>query len=107
LLASITILGMVVLGGMGSITGVVLGTAALTILNLDVLKSFSEWLNTLKQSGFVLWGFNFASLPNQVDPAKFERLIFGLILIMMMIFRPAGLIPVETAEKKKAAEVQK
>lgn len=38
LLASITILGMVILGGMGSIPGAILGAAALTILNLDVLK---------------------------------------------------------------------
>lgn len=99
LLASITILGMVVLGGMGSIVGVVLGTAALTILNLDVLKSFSEFLNSLKQSGFVLWGFHFDTIPNQVDPAKFERLIFGVILILMMIFRPEGLIPVGSSTK--------
>jgi len=100
LLASITILGMVVLGGMGSISGVVLGTAALTILNLDLLKSFSEYLNTLKQSGAVFLGFHFNTLPNQVDPAKFERLIFGIILILMMIFRPEGLIPVEGPKKK-------
>jgi branched-chain amino acid transport system permease protein len=93
LLASITILGMVVLGGMGSITGVVLGVAALTILNLDVLKSFSGYLNALRQSNTVLLGFDFKSLPTQVDPAKFERLVFGLILILMMIFRPEGLIP--------------
>jgi len=108
LLASITILGMVVLGGMGSISGVILGTAALTILNIDILKSFSEYLNTLKQSGAVLFGFHFNTLPNQVDPAKFERLIFGVILILMMIFRPEGLIPVEGPSKKvTTSEVKK
>jgi len=95
LLASITILGMVVLGGMGSVQGVILGAAALTILNLDLLKGFSEFLNSLRQHGFVLLGFNFRSLPSQLDPAKYERLVFGLILILMMIFRPEGLIPEE------------
>ncbi len=103
LLASITILGMVVLGGMGSITGVVLGVAALTILNLDVLKSFSGYLNTLRQSDYNLLGFHFKDLPTQVDPAKFERLVFGLILIFMMIFRPEGLIP-ERRHKIEAHE---
>jgi branched-chain amino acid transport system permease protein len=105
LLASITILGMVVLGGMGSITGVILGTAALTILNLDVLKSFSEYLNTLRQSGASLLGFSFSSMPNQVDPAKFERLVFGIVLILMMIFRPEGLIP--EARHKVEANAEK
>jgi len=93
LLASITILGMVVLGGMGSITGVVLGVAALTLLNLDILKSFSGYLNALRQSSAGLFGFYFKDLPTQVDPAKFERLVFGIVLILMMIFRPEGLIP--------------
>jgi branched-chain amino acid transport system permease protein len=32
-------------------------------------------------------------LSTQLDPAKYQRLLFGLILILMMIFRPAGLIP--------------
>jgi len=93
LMASITILGMVVLGGMGSVPGVILGAAALTILNLDLLKSFSEFLNTLRQNGTVFLGFHFSALPSQVDPAKYERLVFGIILILMMIYRPEGLIP--------------
>lgn len=93
LMASITILGMVVLGGMGSVPGVILGAAALTILNLDLLKGFSEFLNTLRQNGTVFLGFNFSQLPSQVDPAKYERLVFGIILILMMIYRPEGLIP--------------
>jgi branched-chain amino acid transport system permease protein len=93
LIASITILGMVVLGGMGSVPGVILGAAALTILNLDLLKTFSEFLNTLRQSDVAIFGFQFSKLPTQVDPAKYERLVFGVILIVMMIYRPEGLIP--------------
>lgn len=106
LMASITILGMVVLGGMGSIQGVILGAAALTILNLDLLKSFSEFLNGLRQNGTMIFGFNFADLPSQVDPAKYERLVFGLILILMMIFRPEGLLP-EERQHAPAEETQK
>jgi branched-chain amino acid transport system permease protein len=103
LLASIIILGMVVLGGMGSIPGVILGAAALTILNLDILKSFSEYLNGLRQSGATMLGYNFANLPTQFDPAKYERLVFGIILIVMMIFRPEGLLP----EKRHHDELER
>ncbi len=91
LLASISILGMVILGGMGSIPGAILGTAALTILNLDVLKTISEFARA-----------NLPNLPSQVDPAKYERLVFGLVLVFMMIYRPQGLIP----ERRHRAEME-
>lgn len=97
LLQSITILAMVILGGMGSIRGAILGAAMVTLLNIEVLKSFSDFLVHLRQTGFVLdlglVEFNFANLSDQVEPAKYERMIFGIILILMMIFRPGGLIP--------------
>ena len=106
-LQSITILVMVLLGGMGSIRGALLGAAAVTLLNLEVLKSLSEFLNGLRQSGFVLdLGFlryNFADLPSQLEPAKYERMVFGLIIILMMIFRPSGLIP-ETRHRLEIEE---
>jgi len=91
LLASITILAMVILGGMGSIPGAILGAAALTILNLDILKTLSEFVRTS-----LPW------IPSQVDPAKYERLVFGLILVLMMIYRPQGLIP----EARHRAELE-
>ena len=97
LLQSITILSMVILGGMGSLRGVVVGAMAVTLLNLEVLKSFSQWLNELRQAGTIInLGFtkyNLAELPTQLEPAKYERMIFGIILILMMIFRPGGMIP--------------
>jgi branched-chain amino acid transport system permease protein len=107
LLQSITILAMVILGGMGSIQGAILGATAVTLLNIEVLKSLSEGLNHLRQTGFVLdLGFieyNFANLSSQLEPAKYERMIFGLIMILMMIFRPAGLIP----ESRHKLEMEK
>lgn len=96
-LQSITILVMVLLGGMGSIRGVILGAAAVTLLNLEVLKNLSDGLNHLRQSGFVLnlglFRYDFSQLPSQLEPAKYERMIFGLIIILVTVFRPAGLIP--------------
>lgn len=97
LLQSITILAMVILGGMGSIRGAIIGAMTVTLLNLEILKSLSDFLVHLRQTGFVLQlgiaSFNFANLSDQIEPAKYERMIFGLILVLMMIFRPSGLIP--------------
>jgi branched-chain amino acid transport system permease protein len=92
-LESIGVLAMVILGGMGSIPGAVLGATVVTILNLQVLKGLSLWLNELKNAGVAVFGYNLANLPTQLEPAKYERMIFGIILVLMMIFRPQGIFP--------------
>jgi branched-chain amino acid transport system permease protein len=92
---SIGVLSMVILGGLGSIPGVIVGAAAVVVLNTQVLQSFSLYLNSLRQSGAVIPVINFAwrNLSSQLDPAQYQRLLFGLILILMMIYRQEGLIP--------------
>ncbi|WP_213024349.1 branched-chain amino acid ABC transporter permease [Brevibacillus reuszeri] len=91
LMESIGILVMVILGGSGSIPGVVLGAAFVTILQVQLLKEFSNFLHSLQQSGII-------NLPNQLDPSKFQRLVFGIMLILVALYRPNGLIP---AKRKK------
>lgn len=93
LMESIGILAMVILGGMGSIPGAILGATAVTILNLQVLKGLSLWLNELRNAGITILGYNLANLPTQLEPAKYERMVFGVILVLMMIFRPQGILP--------------
>jgi branched-chain amino acid transport system permease protein len=95
---SIGVLAMVILGGMGSIPGAILGATGVTILNLQLLKGLSLWLNDLRQSGAeltlpLLGSYSLSQLPAQFEPAKYERMVFGLILILMMIFRPQGILP--------------
>ncbi len=102
---SIGVLAMVILGGMGSIPGAVLGATGVTILNLQLLKGLSLWLNDLRQSGAVLslpflGSYPLAQLPVQFEPAKYERMVFGLILILMMIFRPQGILPPQQERKR-------
>ncbi len=92
-LESIGVLSMVILGGMGSIPGAILGASIVTILNLQVLKGLSLWLNELRNAGVTILGYNLADLPSQFEPAKYERMIFGIILILMVILRPQGIIP--------------
>lgn len=108
-LESIGVLAMVILGGMGSIPGAILGATTVTILNIQVLKQFSLTLNEWKNAGVTIFGYNLANLPAQLEPAKYERMIFGIILILMMIFRPQGIIPsrrrkmeLEEAQRQKA-----
>ncbi len=99
---SIGVLTMVILGGQGSIPGVILGAATVTVLNLQILQGFSLYLSTLRQSDAVVPIINFAwkNLSTQLDPAKYQRLLFGAILILMMIFRPSGMIPAKRRQRK-------
>lgn len=47
--------------------------------------------------------FEFKNWPAQLELSKYERLVFGILLIFMMIFRPAGLLP----EPRRRMEMQK
>ncbi|UBV41712.1 branched-chain amino acid ABC transporter permease [Deinococcus taeanensis] len=77
---SIAILSMVILGGMGSFPGVILGAAVVTLLNLRILPGLGEATANL-------------GIPQQVNPGQLQRLIFGAILVAMMLLRPEGLLP--------------
>ena len=80
LIESIMILAMVVLGGMGHIPGVILGAVLLTVLP-EVLRYGVGPLQT------ALFGTML------VDPESLRMLIFGLALVLVMRFKPAGLWP--------------
>jgi branched-chain amino acid transport system permease protein len=85
LLRSIGILSMVILGGMGSIPGTMLGAVIVTLLDLQLLPRIASELAALQRRG--------VPIPAWFDPAQYQRLLFGLLLIIMMIFRPEGLLP--------------
>ncbi|GGN31408.1 ABC transporter permease subunit [Deinococcus daejeonensis] len=78
---SIAILSMVILGGMGSFPGVILGAAVVTLLNLRILPGLGE------ATANISW------IPQQANPGQLQRLIFGAILVAMMLLRPEGLLP--------------
>ncbi|MGJ7923071.1 branched-chain amino acid ABC transporter permease [Neobacillus sp. LXY-4] len=96
LLESFTILVMVVLGGMGSVPGVILGAAVMTILNLQVLTELTNWLNQLNISGVI-------SIPDALSPSKMQKLIFGGLLIIFALYRPKGLLPAKNRMYKVEA----
>ncbi|MHB2020071.1 MAG: ABC transporter permease subunit, partial [Candidatus Xenobia bacterium] len=72
---SIMFLAMIILGGLGSIRGAVLGAVLIGLVNK------------------VLTPLLAATLPD-LDKATF--LLFGLTLVLMMLLRPQGLLPEET-----------
>lgn len=94
---SIFILVIVIVGGMGSIRGVLLGAIVVTLLNLQVLKNFSLQINALRNIDFIVPILNWPikNWPVQLDPARYERLVFGVLLVVMMIRRPAGILPAQ------------
>jgi len=64
IMVSINVLCLIIIGGMGSIPGVVIGSFALITLP-DILRQFSDY----------------------------RLLLFGFLLVVMMIARPEGFIP--------------
>jgi len=103
---SIGVLTMVILGGLGSIPGVIIGAVVVVVLNLQVLQGLSLWLSSLRQSDIVIPLINFAlkDISSQLDPAKYQRMLFGLILVVMMIYRPEGLIPAQRRKRVMQSE---
>ena len=90
---SVMILVMVVLGGMGSVWGVVVGAILLQVLQSWFLPDATEWLHQLGA------GIDNAWLQT-VDLTRSTELIFGIILVTMMLYRREGLIP---ATRRQAA----
>jgi branched-chain amino acid transport system permease protein len=76
---SIFILAMIILGGLGSIWGVVVGAIALSFINTWLIP---QVLNSLPSK----IGLNF-------DLTQLSYGIFGFLLVAMMVLRPQGLIP--------------
>jgi branched-chain amino acid transport system permease protein len=105
-LQSVSVLTMVILGGIGSIPGVIVGAAVVVILNLQILPSFSLYLSQLRQSDAMIpiINFHWKDLSNQIDPSKYQRLVFGIILIIMMIYRPTGILPAARRKRELSSE---
>ena len=77
---SIMVLSMVVLGGMGNIWGVVLGAILLSFVP-EILRY------TVEPAQKAVFGRLL------IEPEVIRMLLFGLALVLMMLYRPAGLWP--------------
>jgi branched-chain amino acid transport system permease protein len=92
---SITILVMVVLGGMGNIPGVIVGSLLIYFITFIFLPALpplaEEWATSLGLASLVPPNGDWPGIGQEVQRLKF--LIFGLILVLTMLLRPQGLIP--------------
>ncbi|HLG76428.1 MAG TPA: branched-chain amino acid ABC transporter permease [Ktedonobacteraceae bacterium] len=95
---SVIYLAMVVIGGIGSIPGVIVGALAVYAINVLILAQLdslaanpNNFLYPVHNAiAAVFPGFTFGNIRN---------LIFGVILVIIMIYRPEGLIP--SARRKR------
>ena len=90
LLESIMVLSMVVLGGMGNIWGVIVGALLLSFVP-EILRY------TVEPVQRALFGRML------VEPEVIRMLLFGFALVLMMLFRPAGLLPSATRRRELEA----
>jgi branched-chain amino acid transport system permease protein len=75
---SVFILCMVIIGGMGNISGVILGAIFLSLVNRDLLPQLNTYPEKI--------GLNF-------DVTSINFGIFGFLLLVMMVLRPEGFLP--------------
>jgi branched-chain amino acid transport system permease protein len=87
---SVFILSMVILGGLGNVWGVIAGAAFLSYLNLEGLGNIGGWFNDRFAGGGADW-VQVWSEP--IDIPLYQFGIFGAILVLVMLFKPEGLIP--------------
>jgi branched-chain amino acid transport system permease protein len=90
--SSIILLAMVVLGGMGNVWGVLIGALVLEWINSNGLQKLGDSLNSISGKDLNFPSYNF--------------LVFGVILILMMLFRREGLLP-ETRTRQVLAEPER
>ena len=108
---SITILVMIVLGGMGSMPGVIVGSLTVYLILFKILPDAPNQVHSL----LATTGFTAIDQPTGDWPglgefvSRLKFLLFGLILVTTMLLRPGGLIPsraeidVERAAKETSA----
>ena len=89
---SILVLGMIILGGIGSIWGVVVGAITLSFINNWFIP---DVLNTVP-----------GKLGLSFDATQITFAIYGFLLVMMMILRPQGLLPDRRHKMELVDEVE-
>jgi len=88
---SIMVLSMVVLGGMGNIGGVVIGALLLSFVP-EVLRYTVEPVQRAVFGRML------------IEPEVIRMLLFGLALVLMMLYRPAGIWPSKTRKREFAGK---
>ena len=96
---SIMVLVMIVLGGLASVWGAILGAVLLELLQAWFLPALSGWVQGLGNA------IHSPFLQN-LQLTSASELIFGIILVTMMLYRRDGLVPVGRNEVRLSYEQQ-
>ena len=94
---SVMILLAIVLGGIGNLVGVLVGGTIIALLNFLVLPQASNWAHAIGDK------FGIGALQG-LDLTNYHFMLFGLILVLVMLFRPEGLVPSATVRAELRAE---
>jgi branched-chain amino acid transport system permease protein len=108
-IVSITVLVMVVLGGMGNITGVIVGALVMYYLIFYLIpglpQTATSFANSVGLSSLNASSGDWPGLGEATQRLNF--MIYGAILVGMMLLRPQGLLPSRIREQElKHAAVQ-
>jgi branched-chain amino acid transport system permease protein len=101
-IVSITVLVMVVLGGMGNIPGVLLGALLFYYVSFNLLPELPHQATKVT----ALLGLSALDAPQGEWPGTAEAtnrlkfLLTGLILVLVMLLRPQGLLPSREREQE-------
>jgi branched-chain amino acid transport system permease protein len=103
-IVSITVLVMVVLGGMGNISGVIIGALVLYYIVFYLIPGLPENVTSIANS----IGLSPEITHNLAEATtRVNFIIYGLILVAMMLLRPQGILPSRVREQElKHAAVQ-
>ena len=93
---SILVVIIIILGGIGSLRGVVIGAFALLYLDRTLLPWLGD--NILNAPIVSIGNQTGIELLRDFKLTTYNYLLFGLMLVVMMIKRPEGLFPVESAK---------
>ncbi|MBA3827167.1 MAG: hypothetical protein H0X24_25145, partial [Ktedonobacterales bacterium] len=89
-LVSITVVVMVVLGGIGSVPGVILGAIILKYFDLKVLDGINTSINT---SSLVVGPNAPLHFLGNLPIGQSKYLMYGIVLLAFVLLRPQGIIP--------------
>jgi len=92
---SVTILAMVILGGLGNLYGVIAGAIIIGAFDRILAEELSAPVNWIGEK--IRWDF----LANH-DVTQDRYVIFGLALVLVMLLRPGGLFP----SRQRTAELE-
>ena len=99
---SVTVLVMVVLGGMGNISGVIVGALIIYYVLYNVLPSLPSNVESFaKTIGLGSLNAQHGEWPGLAGATqRLQFLLYGLILVLMMLLRPQGIFPSRIREQE-------